>query len=153
MANGKTYGITFPFQESRIGKYLSLTQDPDAEVRSSLVNLILTRKGSRYYLPNFGTRLYEFIFEPLDVPTFDSIEADIRLAVETYMPNLKINNIQILAATSEEEEFVVTTAGNAIDRQFQMPGLNQKEYTAKIKIDYTITNDAFASKDFVIINI
>lgn len=153
MANGKTYGITFPFLDSRIGKYLALTQDRDAEIRSSLINLILTRKGSRYYLPNFGTRLYEFIFEPLDVPTFDSIEADIRLSVETYMPNLKINNIQITAASSEDANFVVTTAGNAVDREFQMPGLNQQEYTAKVRIDYIITDDAFATKDFVIINI
>lgn len=153
MANGKTFGITFPFQDSRIGKYLSLTQDRDAEIRSSLINLILTRKGSRYYLPNFGTRLYEYIFEPLDVPTFDSIEADIRLSVEQYLPNLRINNIQVIASTSEETEFVVTTAGNAVDREFQMPGLNQQEYTAKVRIDYTITDDAFATKDFVIINI
>lgn len=153
MANGKTYGITFPFQESRIGKYLSLTQTKDSEIRSSLMNLILTRKGSRYYLPNFGTRLYEYIFEPLDVPTFDSIESDIRQSVETYMPNLKINNIRITAASSEETDFVVTTEGNAVDREFQMPGLNQSEYTAKVRIDYTITDDAFSTKDFIIINI
>jgi phage baseplate assembly protein W len=153
MANGKTYGITFPFQESRIGKYLSLTQTKDSEIRSSLMNLILTRKGSRYYLPNFGTRLYEYIFEPLDVPTFDSIESDIRQSVETYMPNLKINNIRITAASSEETDFVVTTEGNAIDREFKMPGLNQSEYTAKVRIDYTITDDAFSTKDFIIINI
>ena len=153
MAEGRTYGINFPFRDSRRGDYLELTELQSQEIKADLIHLLLTRKGSRYFLPDFGTRLYEFIFEPLDVPTFDSIEADIRLAVETYMPNLKINNIQILAATSEEEEFVVTTAGNAIDRQFQRPGLNQQEYTAKVKIDYTITNDAFASKDFVIINI
>jgi phage baseplate assembly protein W len=153
MANGKTYGITFPFQESRIGKYLSLTQTKDSEIRSSLMNLILTRKGSRYYLPNFGTGLYEYIFEPLDVPTFDSIESDIRQSVETYMPNLKINNIRITAASSEETDFVVTTEGNAIDREFKMPGLNQSEYTAKVRIDYTITDDAFSTKDFIIINI
>lgn len=153
MANGITYGITFPFLESQIGKYLALTQTRDAEIRSSLINLILTRKGSRYYLPNFGTRLYEYIFEPLDVPTFDSIESDIRLAVETYMPNLRITNVEITAATSEEADFVVTTAGNAVDREFQMPGLNQQEYTAKVRIEYTITDDVFSSKDFVIINI
>jgi hypothetical protein len=27
------------------------------------------------------------------------------------------------------------------------------DYTAKIRVDYTITNDAFKSKDFVIINL
>ena len=62
MANGKTYGINFPFQDSLQGKYLSLSEDANREIRSNLIHLILTRKGSRYYLPDFGTRIFEFIF-------------------------------------------------------------------------------------------
>jgi len=61
MADGKTYGINFPFGQSQDGKYLSLSQTPEEEIRTDLLHLILTRKGSRYYLPNFGTRIYEFI--------------------------------------------------------------------------------------------
>ena len=63
MAQGKTYGINFPFQDSRMGKYLSLSETADEEIRTDLVHLLLTRKGTRYFLPDFGTRLYEFIFE------------------------------------------------------------------------------------------
>jgi phage baseplate assembly protein W len=70
MANGKTYGITFPFTDSFNGQYLDLTDYAKEEVRTDLVHLLLTRKGSRYYLPDFGTRLMEFIFDPLDGPTF-----------------------------------------------------------------------------------
>ena len=66
MANGKTYGLTFPFVDSFDGKYLDLTDFPAEEVRSNLIHLLLTRKGSRYFLPDFGTRLLEYIFEPLD---------------------------------------------------------------------------------------
>ena len=75
--------------------YVTLTQTSEDEIRADLLHLILTRKGSRYYLPDFGTRIYEFIFEPLDGPTFDSIKADIRQAVEKYIPNLQINNITV----------------------------------------------------------
>ena len=64
MANGQTYGLTFPFRDSFDGKYLNLTSYSDQEIRSELIHLLLTRKGTRYYLPDFGTRLYEFIFEP-----------------------------------------------------------------------------------------
>jgi phage baseplate assembly protein W len=153
MADGKTYGIAFPFNISTEGKYLKLTQTANEEIRTDLIHLLLTRKGSRYFLPDFGTRLYEYIFEPLDSPTFNNIESEIREACEKYIPQLKITNISIKAATSEETDFVVTTAGNATDRQFTMPGLNPAEYTAKVRIDYTITNDVFCSKDFVILNI
>ena len=153
MANGLTYGVAFPFNSSTDGKYLSLTQTANDEIRTDLIHLLLTRKGSRYFLPDFGTRLYEYIFEPLDSPTFNNIEAEIRQSCEKYLPQLKISNISIKAATSEETQFVTTTEGNTFDRQYSMPGLNPTEYTAKVRIDYTVTDDVFGSKDFVILNI
>ena len=153
MANGKTYGINFPFQDSKEGKYLSLSQTTDEEIRTDLLHLILTRKGSRYYLPDFGTRIYEFIFEPLDGPTFDSIKADIRQAVEKYIPNLQINNITVEPYLDSEPlpgEINYEELGNQI---FKIPGRGTEEYTAKLRIDYSIVNGTFSSKDFVIINI
>ena len=153
MSNGKTYGIAFPFNISNQGKYLRLTQTANDEIRTDLIHLLLTRKGSRYFLPDFGTRLYEYIFEPMDSPTFNNIEADIREACEKYMPQLKITNISIKAASDEEESSVVTTAGNVTDYEFNVPSSTTQPYTAKVRIDYAITDDAFNSRDFIILNI
>jgi phage baseplate assembly protein W len=148
MANGKTYGVTFPFRDSFDGKYLDLSDYEDEEVRSSLIHLLLTRKGSRYFLPDFGTRLYEFIFEPLDGPTFNQIEAEIRDSVSTYIPNLQVNNISVYPATDDEP-----VNGNTDVKTFDIPGRSTVEYTAKVRIDYTITNNVFNSSDFIIINL
>jgi phage baseplate assembly protein W len=148
MANGKTYGVTFPFRDSFDGKYLDLSDYEDEEIRSSLIHLLLTRKGSRYFLPDFGTRLYEFIFEPLDGPTFNQIEAEIRDSVSTYIPNLQVNNISVYPATDDEP-----VNGNTDVKTFDMPGRSTVEYTAKVRIDYTITNNVFNSSDFIIINL
>jgi phage baseplate assembly protein W len=104
MANGYTYGINFPFRDSYDGNFLDLSESNQEEIRTNLIHLLLTRKGTRYYLPDFGTRLYEYIFEPMDSPTFDGIESEIRESCERYIPNLKINKITITAASSEEEE-------------------------------------------------
>ena len=93
MANGRTYGIAFPFNDSQDGKYLKLTQTANDEIRTDLIHLLLTRKGSRYFLPDFGTRLYEYIFEPLDSPTFNNIESEIKQSCEKYLPQLLITNI------------------------------------------------------------
>jgi phage baseplate assembly protein W len=81
MADGTTYGLNFPFRDSERGDYLELTQFQQQEIKADLIHLLLTRKGSRYYLPTFGTRLYEFLFEPFDGLTFNAIESDIRDAV------------------------------------------------------------------------
>jgi phage baseplate assembly protein W len=152
MANGITYGVNFPFRESYVGKYLDVSDTTEEEVRSNLIHLLLTRKGYRYYLPDFGTRLYEYIFEPLDGPTFSEIEGEIRDSVERYMPGVQITNISITDASLGEEN-KGTFINPDGEREFKVQGISDKEHTAKIKIDYKVTNQAFESSDFVIINI
>ena len=152
MAQGNTYGINFPFADSREGKYLSLSQTADEEIRTDLVHLLLTRKGTRYFLPDFGTRLYEFIFEPLDGPTFSEIESEIRESIQEYLPMLVITNISIKPA-SEDEEGKGTYINDNNERVFRVPGIGTMEHTAKVKIDYRVTDSVFETSDFVIINI
>ena len=156
MADGTTYGINFPFRNSSQGDYLELTEFESQEIKADLIHLLLTRKGSRYFLPTFGTRLYEFIFEPFDGLTFDAIQSDIRDAVATFMPNLLLNNITITPLDPQEEfdldtnQAVIGTTESPI---YRFPGKGTAEYTAKIRIDYSNNKNTFAQSDFVIINI
>jgi phage baseplate assembly protein W len=117
-----------------------------------LVHLLLSRKGTRYFLPDFGTRLYEYIFEPLDGPTFADVESEIRDSVEKYIPGIQILNIEIKDA-SEGEENKGTFINSQGEREYTVQGIGEKEHTARIKINYRVTNQAFESTDFVIINI
>jgi len=156
MADGRTYGINFPFSDSRTGDYLQLTQYQKDEIRADLIHLLLTRRGSRYYLPTFGTRIYEFIFEPFDGLTFNAIESDIRDAISAFMPNLLVNNITIEPASIEDEVPVGATSTaltNDVPNIYRVPGKGTADYTAKIKIDYSTDSATFAQSDFVIINI
>ena len=153
MADGTTYGLTFPFRDSYDGKYLDLSDYNDQEIRSNLIHLLLSRKGSRYYLPDFGTRLYEFIFEPLDGDTFDGIRTEIEESVKKYIPNLTIQNVIVEAYTESE-----MTQGELNPEQFDLPvyrvpGANTEEYTAKVRIEYIDENNPFSSKEFIIINL
>ena len=152
MANGFTYGINFPFRDSYEGNYLSLSQTNDQEIRSNLIHLLLTRKGTRYYLPDFGTRLYEYLFEPLDGPTFSDLESEIRDAVNEYIPGITITNISITPG-SEGLEDKGSFINDNNEREFRVTGIGELEHTAKIKNDYTITESAFNTSDFIIINI
>ena len=123
-----------------------------SEIRANLVHLLLTRKGSRYFLPDFGSRLYEYIFEPLDGPTFSDIESEIQDSIRTYMPNLQVTNITVEPASAglENKGETINQYG---EREFRVTNIANLEHTAKIKIDYRITDSAFESQDFVIINI
>lgn len=156
MVDGVTYGINFPFRDSRRGDYLEITELESQQVKSDLIHLLLTRKGSRYFLPEFGTRLYEFLFEPFDGLTFDAIQSDIRDAVQQFIPNLLLNQITITPADPMKEldtmigENMVGTSESLI---YRFPGKGTSDYTAKIRIDYSNNRSSFAQSDFVIINI
>jgi phage baseplate assembly protein W len=127
----QTFGIDFPFLDSNNGDYVSLTTIPEAEVKSMLIHLLLTRKGSRYYLPDFGTNLYQYIFEPLDETTLNKIENEIQDAIEKYIPNLKLNAINI-TKVGDEPQFLNDT---------------NREHQIRINLDYTISSKTFSTSD------
>jgi phage baseplate assembly protein W len=130
-----TYGINFPFDDSDSGDFLLLTEIPETEIKSNLIHLLLTRKGSRYYLPDFGSNLYQYVFEPLDDIVIGKIEDEINDAVERYIPNLKISKITI-------ERFY---------DNIEYVNDQKQQHTIKIKIDYVITSRTFQSPDTVTI--
>lgn len=147
-----TYGIDYPFRDSFKGDFLKMTETPEREIRANLIHLLLTRKGSRYYLPDFGTRLYEFIFEQNDVISFSLIEEEIREGVKKYIPNLDITSINIMSA-EDDLDYSKSYSQDEDERLFRISDNSTIPYTAKVKIEYTVNNGAFSSSDFIIINI
>jgi phage baseplate assembly protein W len=120
--------IEFPFQDSNDGFFLNMNSIDSKAIRSDLMHLILTRKGERLYNPEFGTDLLRFIFEPNDASTYSDIKLDIQTTVKRFIPNLSVDDVTVEAS----EDF---------------------EYKAKVRIDYTITDDVFSESDFIIITL
>ena len=133
----QTFGIDFPFVQSDNGDFVNMTSIPESEVKSMLIHLLLTRKGSRYYLPDFGTNLYQYIFEPLDEITMGKIENEITDAIEKYIPNLKLNAVEITKVGDEEAN------KNNTDL----------EHHIRINLDYTISTRTFQTSDKLSITI
>ena len=80
---------TFEYQRS---KTFTLT---DIEiVKMDLLNHIYTRKGERVMMPNFGTRIPDLAFEPLDQITLDILEEDLR-AVFAFDPRVNLLELNI----------------------------------------------------------
>lgn len=103
----KFINIKFPFEESNRGFFVQLNQSTKEAVKSDLLHLLFTDKGSRYYLPTFGTNLKRYIFEPNDDPTHKDIIAEIQDAVNTFIPGLIINDIEVNIDPNDENIAVV----------------------------------------------
>jgi phage baseplate assembly protein W len=128
VSSGKYININFPFVESPKGFFVDLNELDTKAIKANIMHLLLTKKGERYYNPEFGTNLWRYIFQPNDSITFGEIQSDITQTLERYFPKLKVNKIEI---------------NNSEDN----------DYLAIVRVDYTITDDVFQSDDFIIINL
>jgi len=128
MANGSFININFPFKDSAKGFFLDLNNSDSAAIKADLMHLILTRKGERLYLPDFGTNLLKYIFQPNDGVTQSEIKDEISQTVKKYLPNLQVNKVNVEESANSE-------------------------FAATVRIDYTVTDDVFVSTDFIIINV
>jgi phage baseplate assembly protein W len=63
-------------------------------VRQDLFNHFAIRKGEKLMNPNFGTIIWDTLFEPLDETTKNLISQDIKRIIN-YDPRLAVDNIVI----------------------------------------------------------
>ena len=70
-------------------------------IRNNLRQLLLTQKGERVMLPEFGLDLRRYVFEPLDETTFNLMRRDILLTLSTYF---SIAKPLVLTISSDDRE-------------------------------------------------
>ena len=69
------------------------------QVKSNLINYILTNKGERLFDPTFGGDLRASLFQPDS--DFDNISARLEQEIYAYIPNIIIRNIGIKKYSDE----------------------------------------------------
>ena len=65
------------------------------QIKSNLINYVLTNKGERLYDPNFGGDVRRAIFEANDDLTFDAIATRLEEEILQYVPNIILQSIII----------------------------------------------------------
>ena len=101
-----------------------MNETNSAAIKSDLMHLLLTNKGERLYMPDFGANIRQYLFEPNDNAAASSIKNEINQAVKKFIPNLSITELSV---TPLEDNI------NAVI----------------VRIDYLVTTAALQSTDFV----
>jgi phage baseplate assembly protein W len=86
-------GLTFPLQINVQGG-LRLSWDHQ-DVREAIWIILRTELGERVYRPNFGCRLSELIFAPLNTRTLFLIKLYVQEALEIWEPRIEIDEITL----------------------------------------------------------
>ena len=71
-------GVALPFNGPGVFKSTYTTKD---QIKSNLVNLLLTDTGERIMNPNFGTNLKRFLFEGITDSSLDLLKNNILISI------------------------------------------------------------------------
>jgi phage baseplate assembly protein W len=89
-------GVALPFNAPGVFKSTYTTKD---QIKSNLVNLLLTDIGERVMNPGFGTTLRRFIFSGITETNIEELKISIINSIAIYIPEITIREISIVPNT------------------------------------------------------
>ena len=99
--NRRAIGVRFPFNAE--GVFFS-TYETAEQVKSNLLNIILTEPGERVFKPNFGVGLREYLFE--NFTDVESLKERINNQIKLYIPQIELVNVTVDKSPDSHELYV-----------------------------------------------
>ena len=91
-------GVDLSFGNPGVFKTLYTTND---QAKANIRNLLLTRKGERYNLINFGTNLLSIVFQPSTPDIKELINLEINEALSSWLPYIVVQDLEILTVEDD----------------------------------------------------
>tara|TARA_R110002124_G_scaffold154151_3_gene321150 strand:+ start:785 stop:1288 length:504 start_codon:yes stop_codon:yes gene_type:complete len=111
--NNQTVGIKTPLTNFRGDQIFDMHNDFIDQIKDNLRNLLLTNRGERLGLYNFGTNLSELVFEYQNRKDFtQEITKRIIESTKIYIPAIEIDNIEVIK-TEKSNKFELNKRGLA----------------------------------------
>lgn len=92
-------GVPYPIVRHPLG--LMRTQSGINQVKSDILVLLLTEPGERVMLPEFGTPLKQFFFEPNDSEITERVKDAIAESIRLWEPRVAVTQIDVTNSDSD----------------------------------------------------
>jgi phage baseplate assembly protein W len=102
----KAIGVKVPFTKKGVFQFNYTTKD---QIKSNLINLLLTSPGERYHEPTYGVGLRDILFEPNSTTNqkISSLKARIDQNVSFHIPQIEITNLNV---SPQDKELLIQIA-------------------------------------------
>ena len=87
-------GVSLPFNKPFTSTYTTKNQ-----IKSNLVNLLLTDMGERVMNPNFGCNLKRYLFENINDVNAERVKNAVLSSVGYYIPEITVTSIAVTPNT------------------------------------------------------
>jgi phage baseplate assembly protein W len=89
-------GVSLPFNGPGVFNSTYSTKD---QIKSNLVNLLLTDIGERVMNPTFGCNLKRFLFEGITDENLDALTNSLSDSISIFIPEVTVTNIIVIPNT------------------------------------------------------
>ena len=96
-------GVSIPFNHPQVFTQTYTTSD---QIKSDIINFILTSKGERYLQPNFGSNIKQLLFETLTSTSTDSISNLLKDELKSNFPSVTINKLTVSPQYDDNSVFI-----------------------------------------------
>lgn len=99
-------GISFPPRLGADGR-IAWSAGPD-NVREAIMVILLTARGERLMLSDFGGQLRNFLFEPNTTATRRLLQEEIEKTLGTWEPRITVQSVSVSADANDARAAVAT---------------------------------------------
>ena len=103
----KYVGLSFPLRSDNNNDF-ALTKNSLEQSQHNLKNLLLIHVGERVGQPEFGSTLRALCFEPDTDTLTESIDEEVRRAVEKWLPYISIQQVNTLTDAADVNKLFVS---------------------------------------------
>ncbi len=96
-----TIGVAFPLNDVNMFKG---TQTVKEQVKSNLINLLLTEQGERVNEPDFGVGLKKLLFE--QNINKEELEEKINFQINFYIPEINLMSVEVGSIDNENKVYL-----------------------------------------------
>jgi len=91
----KALGVRIPFNKKNIFDFNYTTKD---QIKSNLINLLLTSPGERFHEPTYGVGVRDYLFEQNSEEMsskIGSLKKIISKKLSTHIPQIRLNTLKV----------------------------------------------------------
>lgn len=93
--------LSLTFAKNPVTHDVVMVTDADA-VKRSLRLILLSRTGETPFYPNFGSRITNLLFEPVDPITSVILQNEIRDTIAAFEPRVNLNAVVVTPRSDEQ---------------------------------------------------
>jgi phage baseplate assembly protein W len=86
-------GVSLPFNGPGVFNSTYTTKD---QIKSNLINLLLTNIGERVMNPTFGCNLKKFVFEGITDLNINNLRQNLGESIALFIPEITVTDIQFI---------------------------------------------------------